>query len=104
MQMCSDPALMLCSTALGKVQFLLRSVGLQHRLRACLRHCNYTYEGLVFMQCNPLQVPESLQEWLLFDFDLDGRHRQRQSTAPLTCGFSFAEAKQVAVPLADSWT
>jgi len=28
-------------------------------------------------QCNHLQVPENLPEWLLFDFDLDGRQRQR---------------------------
>jgi len=50
-----------------------------------------------------LQVPENLPEWLLlFDFDFDGRKRQRQSTPPLTCAFGCAEAKQVAIPLADS--
>jgi len=36
-------------------------------------------------QCNHLQVPENLPEWLLFDFD-----------------FGCAKAKQVAIPLADS--
>ena len=51
-------------------------------------------------QCNHLQVPENLPEWLLIDFDFDGR--QRQSTPPLTCAFGCAEAKQVAIPLADS--
>jgi len=46
-------------------------------------------------QCNHLQVPENLPEWLLFD--LNGR--QRQSTPPLTCAFGCAEAN---TSLADS--
>ena len=44
-------------------------------------------------QCNHLQVPENLPEWFLFDF------------LTLTVfAFGCAEAKQVAIPLADSWT
>jgi len=32
-------------------------------------------------QCNHLQVPENLPEWLLFDFDSRQRQRQGQCTA-----------------------
>ncbi len=54
--------------------------------------------------CNHLQVLKNLPEWLLFDIltltaDKDN---SQLHLPPLTCAFGCAEAKQIAIPLADS--
>ena len=46
-----------CSTALGKMQAPLFSAALQHSLTAGLCHCNYTYEGLLFIQLSNALAP-----------------------------------------------
>ncbi len=56
--------------------------------------------------CNHLQVLKNLPEWLLFDCltltaDKDKDNPQLH-LPPLACAFGCAEAKLIAIPLADS--
>ena len=62
MQVCSDSTPEHCNTVQGKMYSPVLTAALQDRLAAGLYHCNYTYEGLLFIQvCSePTSEPATL--------------------------------------------